>query len=61
MNRSADELPVGERADGPFREMIELMEQPLLQVLQRREVASPEPLPGWRCERPPGPAAASGS
>ena len=25
--------------------MIELMEQPLLQVLQRREVASPEPLP----------------
>ena len=45
MDRSADELPVGERADGPFREMIELMEQPLLQVLQRREVASPEPLP----------------
>ena len=39
------EFPVGERADGPFREMVELMEQPLLQVLQRREVASPEPVP----------------
>ncbi|PSO85036.1 MAG: hypothetical protein BRC41_09295, partial [Cyanobacteria bacterium QH_9_48_43] len=44
-DRSADELPVGERADGPFREMVELMEQPLLQVLQRREVASPEAVP----------------
>ena len=44
-DRSADELPVGERADGPFREMVELMEQPLLELLQRREVASPEPVP----------------
>ena len=40
-----DELPVGERTDGLLRELVELLEQPLLQLLQRREVASPEPLP----------------
>ena len=40
-----DELPIGERAEGLLRELVELLEQPLLQLLQRREVASPEPVP----------------
>ena len=40
-----DELPIGERAEDLLRELVELLEQPLLQLLQRREVASPEPVP----------------